>query len=407
MTSIYINSYDTKKQPDYNVYVIVIFVIIIIYLLYKAYKKFTSPKKKVLIDLRNDFQEYYKNLHGDSFDNNAKNCIKLGEKIENKNALDHFILGSTYLINAHQPAEASRHFNNAIDIINQNPDNVDNDFILNRINDYAHMLIDHPEAEDIDIQNALIRYYTENKTNRIEENKNILEKQHWVSDSQNVHDSSISNDLKNQYIKVAKENNNIPNIATKDYESVKNWLLIRFQDEADKLHNVNEVLKFIDNNYKVYDWNIKEQDIIVCVWQRCHDPGNKDNFSLLREALANAVLDCIEGCNVVCLTGRITKVWQALATIDKDAEIGILKSKQSIKNEIYERCAKIVNDYIGDEGSVSDLLRESYIKGEDTEQVKELKEHLKQEIDKLKEVYIDDIPEDQLDKILNECKDTI
>jgi hypothetical protein len=127
----------------------------------------------------------------------------------------------------------------------------------------------------------------------------------------------------------------------------------------------------------------------------------------IRESLSGAVLYCIEGDTVVCMSGRTKKVWQALARLDKDIENGVLKSKQVIRNEIYQKAAKIVDDYVGENGTVSTDLKDAYTKGENTEQVKELGETIKTQIDGLKAEYLGLINPDQLNVIVEECKAVI
>jgi mevalonate kinase len=82
----------------------------------------------------------------------------------------------------------------------------------------------------------------------------------------------------------------------------------------------------------------------------------------------------------------------------------VLKSKQAIRNEIYQKSAKIVDDYIGENGSASQALKEAYNADDNTEQVKELIESMHKKIDELYFEYEPYLQKDQLLAILNECK---
>jgi hypothetical protein len=84
--------------------------------------------------------------------------------------------------------------------------------------------------------------------------------------------------------------------------------------------------------------------------------------------------------------------------------MGVLKTKQAIRNEIYEKAAKVVDDYIGTTGSASDILKKAYTNNEDSEQVKELTETIKKEIDKISDDYNTILPKEQLTNVIEECK---
>jgi hypothetical protein len=104
------------------------------------------------------------------------------------------------------------------------------------------------------------------------------------------------------------------------------------------------------------------------------------------------------------MSGRTKKIWQTLAYNDKNESIGIFKTKQAIRNEIFQKCAKIINDYVGDDGSVSQQLKNAYINDENTEQVNELKITIKKQMDDIIADYKDLLPDEQLKLIIEECK---
>jgi adenine-specific DNA methylase len=106
------------------------------------------------------------------------------------------------------------------------------------------------------------------------------------------------------------------------------------------------------------------------------------------------------------MSGRTKKIWQSIALLDTNPEIGVFKSKQIIRNEIYQKCAKIVDSYLGNAGSVSDNLKQAYYNDENTEQVNELKETIKKDIDLLIDSYANLLPK-EIEIIKNECKNII
>ena len=87
----------------------------------------------------------------------------------------------------------------------------------------------------------------------------------------------------------------------------------------------------------------------------------------------------------------------------------MLKTKESIRNEILEECAKIVKKYTDfgqtkNKMGIPKYVIEHYNEGRVTIKVKELEENIRKEILNLKEQFInrgfDDI---YIDQILNEC----
>lgn len=397
--------------------IITITVILIIYLIMRLFYKI-----KIQGEDYNQRQahHYFNNLHGDTFDDDAKQAIKYGESIDTPRAIDHFRLGTTYLITANNPRRAHQHFRQALDQIIQGEVEIKEvPFLLDRIDDYKNHFVNFPEIEELPIQMAMMAHFEakQNLLKQVEKKKPeiskddpeftqkvLLAQQNWESDAQNVHDTAIYGELVQQFQKVRSENNRIPNISTKTYADAMRWLKIRYQNEPDKLNKVRDVEKMLNNNYKLSQLNATEQDLVTTIWQRAYDPENKDRFNEIREAFGDAITDCVEGGHVVCLDGRSSKIWQALAKLDKDPQIGILKTKQMLRNEIYEKSAKIVDEYIGNSGTASTELKDAYNRDDNTEQVNELRECIKGQIDSLAVQYKGLLPDEQIKLALEECK---
>jgi len=409
----------SSNQSAIKILTWLIIIVLTIYLIYKLYKG-------IVVAINNYYKKqsklYFNNVHGDKFDQEAKNAIRYGEQITEPNALDHYRLGAVYLVNARNIERAHQHFNQALDQIRQGRvDPIDIPFILDRIDDYKDEFVDYPDVEDLPIQDALLAYYNTmhhsinnqrnkkiNKDDPEYTQKTLLAKQQWHSDSQNVHDSSIHNDLKHQYQQVRNENAKVSDLQLKTYSDCCNWLKMRYQNDPVAYEKINKTLSYLDNNYPIsFMPDAHEQDILTTVWQRIHHPDNKKSFNQLRDALGEAVQDCVEGDHVVCLSGRLPKVWQSLSLLDKNPEIGVLNTKQALRNEIYELSAKIVDDYVGENGSASDELKTAYNNNENTEQVKELTDCMRKQIDQLRDKYQERLPDTQLNLIIEECKSIV
>lgn len=399
---------------------VAILIVVIMWIMHSIYKQVRiagEDKNQRLTRV------HFNNIRGEDYDEEAKQVIEYGEAIQNPRAIDHYRVGAVYLLNAQNPQAAHRHFTEALNqIIEGQVDVREAPFILNRIEDFHDRFVDIVDVDDLPIQRALMVYFN-NQQNQLNDvvlhkpivevnnddpefkQKTLLSRQDWQSDSQNVHDSAIYAELKEQVLKVMVDNKKIKDIQLHGYDEAVNWLRVRYKNDTDKLNDVNKAIMVINNNYHLDSMrNMYEKDILTAVWQRTFDPDNKDKAQQIREAMGDAVLDCVERGHVVCMSGRTSKVWQALARLDKDEEVGILKTKQALRNEIYQKAAKVVDDFVGENGSASQALKESYNKSENTEQVKELIECMKTKIDNLYLEYKLYLPDQQLLAILEECK---
>ena len=411
-----------KTSSDaFTVIFVIVVIVVILWLIYSLYKQI--PIKGEDYNQRQT-RINFNNIHGEAYDDEAKRTIEFGEAIEHPRAIDHYRLGTAYLLNARNHQAAHQHFRTALNQIIEGQVNTrEAPFILNRIIDFADIFIDIPEIEDeLPVQRALEAHFNQQalqlkQVEKVKKNidkddpeikqKTILSRQDWQSDSQNVHDSAIYEELRDQISRVMEENSKIKDIQLHNYEEVVNWLKVRYKD-SDKKENVEKVINTINNDYPISTIpELTEKKLITAVWQRTFDAENKNNSEQMREAIGDAVLDCVEGNVVVCMTGRSSKIWQSLAKLDKNPNIGILKTKQALRNEIYDKAAKVVDDFIGVNGSASQALKDAYIKDEQTEQVMELKEHLKNKIDEIGNDYKGLLLDKQIKSIIDECKTVI
>jgi hypothetical protein len=363
---------------------------------------------------------HFNSIRGEEFDEEAKKAIEYGEAIQEPRAIDHYRTGAVYLLNAKNHTAAHRHFQQALNqIIEGRVDTREAPFILNRIADFNDMFIDFDDVDDdLPLQQAMLAHFNQqaNVLNQVEKKKveiaaddpefkqkTLLSRQDWQSDSQNVHDTAIYEELKDQVSRVLESNHKIKDIQLHNYDEAINWLRVKYKDSPKK-QDLEKAINVINNDYPIGSIpGVTEKSLLTAIWQRTFDPENKDRAVQIREAMGDAVLDCIENGATVCLSGRSSKVWQALAKLDKEPEMGILKTKQALRNEILDRSAKIMDDFIGNNGSVSQALKEAYNNDENTEQVKELKECIKTKISELSNDYKGLIPETMLQSTINEC----
>ena len=441
MTEILRNSYDGDLDAQYNSnapqhnsngnakkysqtttdYSYVYWVLLIIVLIVVIYVFSTSGKDSN----RELANKYYNNLHGDANDETAKKAIEHGKKISNPTAMDSYHLGSTYLINAQNPYEANKHFTAALQkIIDGNTNPTDAMFIVERIDEFKDRFVDYPDLTDLPLQHALLATFDVQNKKAVADNgnkkdsveKKLLDRQHWHSESQNVHDSTMYKVLKDQIYKVRELNAKIPDIESKNYVYISNWLRMRYCDDSEKSKKIDQVLRILDNNYPTrLIPNINEQDIFVAAWRRSQDPNNATRMSQMYDAFGDAILDCVEGEHVVCIDGRIAKIWQSLALLDGDKDMGVLRSKQMLRNEIYERCSKAVGERLA---NASEEVRQAYnrpknntysqlrddAQANEDGMISDLIENMRHDMDVIGAEYAGRLDADVLNGIINECK---
>jgi hypothetical protein len=137
--------------------IIGIMVCLIIYLIFAIFKQIRfNGEDYTQRQTRNHFER----LHGDTNDEEAKQTIQAGLAIPNPRAIDHYRIGTTFLINAHDPAQAHRHFARAIDqIMGDAVDHREAEFILDRIDDFENNFMELNDLTDLPIQQALFHVF--------------------------------------------------------------------------------------------------------------------------------------------------------------------------------------------------------------------------------------------------------
>lgn len=365
---------------------------------------------------------HYGNTTGDAFTAAAQRAIDIGEHIENPRAIDSFRVGAVYLVNAKDAQSAHRHFNHALrDIIRGTADPVDAEFVLQRITDYDVNFIELTAEHDLPLQEAImaqgrmakkeLKRLAKKKANiRKEGNdpeftqKMILARQAWHQDAQNVHDSSLYLELIDQFQYVATANREIANVADMDYTMLKKDLDARFRGSPELNAKIKRALARIDKNAVVgIIPKIREQAVACAVFRRAHDPQNKANRVTILESLGRSLADCIEDGNVVCMAGRVSRVWASLAMLDDVPVVGVLKTKQVMRNEFYARAASTVDGFIGERGTASHSLRDAYNQSVNRADVKELEESMREAVRGLRSEFAKRMTDEELSEAMTVC----
>lgn len=374
-------------------------VLLCSYLIYVLYRNVTySGETYYQKQTRVNFDR----VGGEVFDRNAQNVLTYGELIQRPSAMDHYRMGVVYLLNAQDTQHAYQHFNAALtQVVENDVDQQDAMFIITRIDDHAQDF-----EEDLPVQQALMAHWNTVQQSTARSDPTHL--QQWKSDSQNVHDTAIYSEMAAQLERSFAETRNLENKDLRNYREITNWLTVTFADQPEQYLAIRKVLDRIDCNYPVgYLPGISEQDIIVEVWRRAYLPENEKNKENIKHALATALIDSVENDHASCMAGRISKVWASLACIDKDPTMGVVRTKQLLRNEIYARASQIVADYVGESGSASDELKTAYNNDEKTNAVDELIQCMRRDIQAMCNTYKGRLADNQLQLITEECKNVV
>lgn len=370
---------------------------------------------------------------GDQPNAAAERVIAEGERIPRPTPMDHLIVGTVYLNNLGDTRAAHTHFQEAADQIERGEGHDEEvGYILGRIHDYR-MFLAADDLPMIDVQRVLLEQATrhEPQTQQVPHLRNrqtpsphntaaripidpdddqrvqktILNTQFWASDPQNVHDSGVAEELARQYAYVKNKLALDPRMSKRsladDYKQCYEQIVARLthQINADEtladeraaarrtLDNVERVFMVLSNNAELVNLKCHEQDFLATIWQRAHQGDNLSRAGALETAIADCLGDCVENGVVVCVTGRMEKLWSALATLDEEPAIGIFKTRQTLLNEVSERAARIVDQHVGPNSTVAPDVLADFNAGRETEATTALTAQIKQEIQALEKEY--------------------
>lgn len=381
---------------------------------------------------------------GDQFDDAAERVIAEGERIPTPTPMDHLMLGMVYLNNAGRPQDAHRHFQEAADQIERGdaPHDEEIPYILGRIHDFR-MLLAEDDLPVIEVQRILLGEAAHGEQKAREEKrevkkpsphnaaarieitaddpqrvqKSLLNTQFWASDPQNVHDSGAGDEVARQFNFVRKQIEADPTIVRYTYDDSYRTITGRLREtiasdsaSADEREAARRTLNAVEKTYTVLANNAHipqlactEQEFLATAWKRAHQSCNRERAAELETAMADALADCVEHGNVVCMAGRNKKIWTALAMLDKEPSIGVLKTRQVLLNEISERAAQIVDRHIGPASGIPSEVLAAFNAGENTPETVAIGDQIKREIAALEPEYAGRIEKNFLATRIAEC----
>jgi hypothetical protein len=366
-------------------------------------------RKIAILTERSRSDEYYRNLNGELNDYAAQNVIYHTVNMNNPRALDHYRAGATYLLNLRNRPAAVHHFNAALTqiIAERHEPGPAVPFILDHIGDLAFAF--GLAGDDLPTQEALLSHYSARPKliamdDPEKKQKTIIANQDWQIDPQNVHDSALHDTFKQQFMQVVADNSTLPIHDIKEAAVYLKQQVVSGNSPM-KTEHIIELLNLIACNAIVPDLQVGETKVLQTIWQRSYDPRNELRRSHIHRALLDACAACIEGGRVVCVTGRTKQLWACLAHLDFNPEIGLFKSKQAIRNEIYQKCASILAKYTG---GMSDETKEAFNGSADTPEILKLREEIRAHmIRDITQEYSGLLPPIVLTGVLQSCIDVV
>lgn len=300
----------------------------------------------------------------------AKMVLSNYKETQPKTADEHYQLGALYDYHFGDSVKAAKHYKSALEkAVKNEPQQVQ--FILDKINDRIEQPV---EIDDYHVQPIQI-IPPENVVN-------IPVTTSWHIDTQNVHDSLLSDTVASQYYELQNLNKRM-DLPDTDINSIM---------ECVNSKNAKRMLAHIrDYQATVTKLNgDSEIKLVIEVWKQAS--LNQERV----QSFITSVEDCWNNGSPVCITGRISRIISSLAHLVPNTNIGILKTKEACRNEIFHTAGQILENILDRPG-----LRDIYNLSEDQEKIKKIIEEAKLKIYDMIHTY--QLSDDEKSKLTNEC----
>jgi len=177
-----------------------------------------------------------------------------------------------------------------------------------------------------------------------EENKDKYLKglQEWTLDAQNVHDPNITDDVAKSYQALSQglPAQHYDSDAFRDMKSSIKELKVDKHIDADVMNKSIMTIDAMNNDLIYSKIGLPEQTILTNMWRRINIPANKERRHELLVSFAENLATAVEKNNVsgkpVCTGGRIARAMRTFAHLDHNPQVGILRSKEAVRNEVFQ-----------------------------------------------------------------------
>jgi hypothetical protein len=239
------------------------------------------------------------------------------------------------------------------------------------------------------------------------------------NDTQNVHDSNVSDEIKYKIL-----------VLVDNYKDIKTWddVLLEIDNEVDclsknvdfenKINDIDRVLEFIiTNNATIFlgdignrehkniinpDGTMAEKIILKIIWERINSDVNKGANSLLIESFFEQVYQCIEKGEIVCTTGRISRLIDTLTLLDENEMLSKpISTINTFKIEIFNKCGQSIKNFLDKKEKTNPELVDDYNKGINNPETNQLQKKIEEIIIAIVNEY--EIQYKDKKKIIEEC----
>lgn len=167
-----------------------------------------------------------------------------------------------------------------------------------------------------------------------------------TSDPQNVHDSSVNEDLKNTLteLRSTSSKNDVGTVLAQ-IESHINKSAADGEITNNTATKALEALRIARLGSPITQYGEKENIILKLVWDRTNISANKSNSSNMKNSVINALADCITDTGgSVCAGGRASRYLESLVLQDFNPKVGAAQRQEEYKNQILSEVAKIIDN---------------------------------------------------------------
>jgi hypothetical protein len=276
------------------------------------------------------------------FNTPAPSRLRLYESKPVKRAIDHYQIAAEYDYERGDREQAREHYRRALELAPETPE--DAWFIMERVGTRIRrpaVEADEQHAFELDLQRVWDMTRTELQHRNI--HFAAPARQTWHEDTQNVHDSLLSDTVATQFRELRKLGRDEPGTHLYDIiRELQNRPVMEGRDEA------IQMLGYIQrHDASVTKLGTTEPVLVQEVWKQVKRVGTRD----IMQSFCTQLRDSWNGGHPHCVTGRISRTVQSLAHMVPDSpEIGQLKTREAVRNEIFQSASKKLQDRLREDG---------------------------------------------------------
>lgn len=196
-----------------------------------------------------------------------------------------------------------------------------------------------------------------------------------------VHDTDIQKSLRSGIAKLAKWYDRVDVPLSKEtvLKQIKEYIFDKYDGTYEEKERAYNTIRTVEStNGMLASVDRTEMQILMMVWQRMRDPVNKAVSTELKNNLIGSLADANirTTYNAYCLVGRVTRMVQALESLDSEGIVNI-KTKSVLKKEIQQKIPVLVDSFF----EQNENTRELYDDGDENIAIL-LQEHVRAGLEK-------------------------